>query len=51
MDSTEAYIRHRERLRERERINKLAKLKKKYPNVVVVEEKVEKLEDKEKTDD
>ena len=41
MDSTEAYIRHRERIRERERINKLARYRKRHPNVLIDEEKIE----------
>lgn len=44
MDSTEAYIRHRERIHAREKQRKLATLKKKYPNAQIAEEKVEKVE-------
>lgn len=44
MDSTEAYIRHRERVRERERINKLARYKKRHPNAHIVDDKIKKKE-------
>lgn len=46
MDSTEAYLRHRERVRERERLNKLARYRKRHPNAVIPEDKPKKEEPK-----
>lgn len=46
MDSTEAYIRHRERVRERERINKLARYNRRHPNAQKVDDKIKKEEPK-----